>query len=393
MSIELAISRGDFLFAGKRSRGRGQTRSGRNNIQQLSPQQPDRNPFKGLFTRRRLVIGAVTVGAAAVVLAGADQLGIQNPFRPTPEPPLPETLEGMVIEAKKMEDSFKDNDLSNKQTRQKYTNLLAGIFALNYQNFLTKEQILSTMVWTDSIDDFVAERLKSSTHPLLSEPAYRKEAPDTTAATDIRTRRMVINTKADIFNQRALNNLKSPYKWNPLKMLRISLFHEFGHLVNTNSDDQLYVIVDPQNGIRNKVIEGFRITGEDDKGYPTILNNVHEAAIELFSKELNEKYFGSFFSNYINGAGDGIDIVRDNLDKVLQAAGISKDETSSYHKGSRLKEFLILLTQKVGATDKDPVLNRLTFALRVMTAIDSSDQGFIQSFINLANLHNKTPQQ
>lgn len=384
--MEIPLTRRDFLNFARKNRPQENQPSKKGSSMQAGggSTPPDGSGWLGtMLTRRKVVVGGATLATGGLGLYVADRLGL---ISHKPEKPFPETIEGMVAEAREMENSFKDRDLSSKKTRERYAGLIAGIVAVESQGFITRDEILSTIVWTDSLNEFTRERLKDIKNPSFFEPGYRDSAPYVTAITDIRARKMVINTRADAYSQENLSGMRTSVKLNPLTMLRMSLVHEFHHLVKTGVDEELFAMIDPRNELLDKMIEGFRFRADHPSGSPAgALNNIHEAMFELASKDINQRYFGFFFSDYgTSQDSQSLTSVMNGLERVLQATGITIQEAKVLQRESRLRDFLLLVLSRGGVSDQDSVSARLKFGLTLMTAIERNDRAFVQGFINRA---------
>src|SRR3989344_367497 len=158
LEIPLDQDRRDFLlpFAKGKPHSRQPSRGTGSNRPPIQPKRPEKGGNK--FSRGQFIALAVagSIGSAGVIA------GILQPWnRSTPQPELaqPETLESLVVQARKMEDEYKSQDLSNKPTREKYAGIIAGIFAFHNPGYLTKQQLAETISWADSLDQFVRNKM------------------------------------------------------------------------------------------------------------------------------------------------------------------------------------------------------------------------------------------
>lgn len=131
VEMEFDPSKRDFLtlgFARRRRDGGQPPRRPRQPDSPLGQQPPEWKWFDKKVSRRTVVgVGSLLVGLGVGAFV-VDRLGLLKFFPPLPDQPEPETLESLVAKAKKMEDEYSINDLSDKRTRDNYTKLLADIF-------------------------------------------------------------------------------------------------------------------------------------------------------------------------------------------------------------------------------------------------------------------------
>lgn len=381
-TVEFDLSRRDFLtlaFARRRRSDGGQPprRPARTSPQ---PEPPD-GGFK--VTRREALIAGTIVGGGAIAAA------ILQPwkwFTSPAEQDGPETLESLVAKAKKMEDEYKGRDLSDKTTREKYADMLAGIFAFHYPSYLSRQQLRESITWTDSVRDFTRQRILSSGK--TGEPTSQQIANEQFATATTYRGKVTVNAGADVYKQENIVIIEdTPYTWNPLKMFRLSLLHEFNHLVTEKNDDVIFSIIDPNNQIRDKRIEGFRLVGINKDGtFPTVYNDLHEAVIELLAKDISQSDFGSYYSNYPSDiTGEDITVLINRLEQILQVTGISHQELASMHKNSNLRDFLLKLSDKAGVNIEAPLENRIRLGSIIAQAIESNNQRILQDYIRQAS--------
>lgn len=360
MSTEMAgLTRRDLLFSyakqkkAKYEREKQAPKTG----SKLTP--PPNNNENGINRRqalRWLIGGAIGLGAVAV--------GISRPWdQPDPEQPKSETLASLVDEAIKIEDEFQESDLSNKNNRVQYTNLLAQIFTKYYSTNTTANQLASTVIF-------------SSKETINGSPAVTKD------------NKIYIDTSNDIF-QKNKTSTKSNWSkgWNPLKSLRLTLFHEFIHeIVQLRQDQALFSVVDAQNNVRDKEISGFRVQGYDNKNRSVaIYDLIDEASVELLSKYINTDLFRSFISGYISKEGVDASAIMTRLEQVLNSAGISRTDLANFHQTSDLKGFLLLLNERYGISpQKIGEKDRITFGFSIFEALVQNNQAILQDYITSA---------
>lgn len=333
------------------------------------------------ISRRDLLRGAA-ISTVAIV---AEIFKPWERFAPHPDRTQPETLPSLVAQAKKMEDEFKDQDLSNKVTREKYADLLAGIFAFHHPDYLSRQQLKETIIFTDTLTQFVQQRINSSGKTGTPTPRQLENNRFTTASTDNRTRKITVNVASAAFYQKNLNQMDNlPTGWNPLKTLRLALTHEFNHLVDENQDPDIFSVIDPYNEIKDRRIEGFRFIGIDEKGNIAAgLDYLHEAVIEFQARDTSQVDFGSYFSSYSTEFdGQDITVLMARLDRVVQAIGISHEELGKLHKKSNLRQFILTLADKGGFDSGFPLKQRIIYGLTIAGIIERGNERALQDYIN-----------
>lgn len=347
-----------------------------------SPQQsfiPSTPPPDGDFRFGRRHVPLTVVG---ILIAGGAAVTLTKPWERFAQP---ETLDNLVTQAKKMEDEYKGKDLSDKRARERYADILSGIFAFHYSEYFSRQQLKETIVWADTLDQFVRQRNLAIGKVGNPSAQQLENERSTTASTDNKAKKITVNAASDVFKQqniRSMNNL--PPNWNPLKMLRISLLHEFNHLVQETTDDAVFSVVDPENRITNKRIEGFRFKGTDENGnFATGLNDLHEAVMELLAKDISQIDFGSHFSDYQDDVtGLSITTIMNTLEQILQVIGLSHKDLAKLHKSSNLREFSLMLSDKAGVNTAESLDNRLRFGINIASAIERNNQRLLQGYIN-----------
>ncbi len=377
IDMELNPSRRDFLtlaFA-KKPRGGGQSSQRRSSGANSNQSQPD-GGFK--FTRRQALIGGSIIGGG--VLAGIlkpwERFIQDQPEQITPEP---ETLDGLITKGKKMEAEFKGQDLSDQKIRKEYADVLAGIFALHNPGYLSAQQLKESITFENTIQGFTQQRIDSSGKIGTPTPLQLDNERSTTASTLNRGRKITVNTASEAFKQKNL-----PAGWNPLKFLRLSLLHEFNHLVIESTDQTIFSIMDPNNRLKDKRIEGFRIVGVNEKGgFDEAFNDLHESTIELLARNISQADFGSHYSNMDSeGTGENLTALMGRLDQILQLIGMNYQELIILFRNSNLRRFLTTLAEKAGVNPSAPLDSKIRTGSIVAGAIERNDQRAIQNYIN-----------
>lgn len=388
MAIEM--DRRDFLtFARGRRSGGGQPPR---RDQKSSPGLPQPPDFWSWFNRKISRRDALGLGVLATTLAGsgyiAHKLGWLFPTVPD-QTQESESLEHLVAQAKRMEDEYKGRDLSDKTIREKYAAILTGIFAFHDPGYLSRQQLRESIIWTDSVRDFTKQRILSSGR--TGEPTLQQISNEQsiTAATDNRRRKITVNAGADVYKQENIVRITdTTYTLNPLKMFRLSLLHELNHLVTERNDDVIFSIIDPNNQIKDKRIEGFRFVGINKDGtFATVYNDIHEAVIELLAKDISQSDFGSYYGNFPTGiTGEDVTVLINQLEQILQVTGISHQELATMHKNSDLRGFLLKLSDKAGVNVNAPLENRIRLGSIIVQAIESNDQRILQDYIRQVSI-------
>lgn len=344
LESEFDPTRRDFLTLGfaRRRRGGGRApRKDRPDIPQGSPQPPDWRDWLNKNVSRRDALG---LGVLATTLIGggyiAHKLGWLFPAAPDQTPKEPETLEDMVAEAKRMEDEFTGTDLSDKETRNQYTKFLTDIFIRFYPLGISKEQLLSSVVFVNDPYAFEQIFIDKNQDPKFTQELLKNVAARTPAFTaDGKT---YVNTTYEIFQKEVTSqDPKFPKDWHPLKSLRLTLFHEFNHVIaKPTTDSLIFSILDPSNQLTNKLIDGFRVQGlTKKKEFVGFSSPIDEALVELLSKDINTNLFGSFISEYTHELGINISNIMNILEQILIIAKVDKQQLAYFHQTSDLKGF------------------------------------------------------
>lgn len=302
----------------------------------------------------------------------------------TSEPKKEATLASLVANAKKIENEFRGQDLSDKAIRSQYTSLLADIFTRYYPIGDSREQLSSSVVFVDLKKEFEETYVKINQDPNSPTPYLRKQANETVAITA--DGKIYINAAHEVFQkQETTKNPYFPKDWHPLKTLRLALFHEFNHLITQPAEDAaISAVVDPRNDITNKEIDGFAIKGfNSKKELVGLYASIDEASAELSSKYINFDLFGSFLSDYSTDTRVTPIMIR--LEKLLDAAKISKIEFTYLHKTSNLKGFLLLLAERGGIhPQRISEQDRIVFGLTLFEALMRDNQAILQDYMNSA---------
>jgi len=388
VEMEFDPSRRDFFLTGfARGRRSGGSQPPRRPGARTQPNQPQ--PDGGFKVTRREALG---LGILATTLAGggyiAHKLGWVFPTGPDQTPQEPETLESLVIKAKSMEDEYSINDLSDKETRDNYTRLLADIFIGYYPLGISKQQLLSSVVFVNSKEAFEELFVSRNQDPQFTLEYIKQVAARTPAFTGSDDSKIFINTSYGIFHKEMTNqDPKYPKDWNPLKSLRLVLFHEFSHAISVPSlDSVIFSIVDKNNSIKDKKITGFRIKGYTDKNeFAALYSSIDEAAVELLSKYTNTDLFNSFISKYGDTEGHSVTDIMTRLEQLMNAARIDKMELARFHKSSNLRGFLLLLAER-GGIDPQRISepDRIAFGFSLFQALIQNNQAILQDYMNSA---------
>lgn len=368
MAITELESRRDFItlgFSRRRSRG-GQPPRRPHEIHTAQPQPPNWGPK---IPRAAFIVGgSATVGAM-----------LFRPWEWFTAQSEPETLESLVAQAINMENTYTGSNLSDKETRNKYAKLLAKIFVGYNEEPISGNQLFNSIVWVENTEEF--ERIFSEEEGVNITPERLRHTLAFTADGKI-----YLNLSSPAFQQKTIDKDPALRGFNPLKQLRLALFHDFYHVVTEDSqDDSIFAIVDPQNQKRNKKISGFRILGMDNRGILVgLYENIHEATAELLSKQINQDLFGSFHSDYPS-SGEKVTDTMLRLALLLKAAQIPVNEVRRMYKQSSLKEFLLLLSERGGINpQRIAERDRILFGFAIFEALNKNNQAILQDYMNSA---------
>lgn len=382
-------TRRDFLALGfaRRRRGGGQPPR-RPDSGSSSPQPPDFGNWFHKKVNRREALG---LGVLAATLAGggyiAHKLGWLFPTTPDQTQKEPETLEDMVAEAKSMEEEFKGRDLSDKESRDQYAELLVNIFVRYYPLGVSKLELQSSIIWFDSKEEYEELFISRNQDPFFSQDYLRQVAASRPAFTGSNDGKIYVNATHEIFQRERTSTDKFPQDWNPLKSLRLTLFHEFSHKISDPSKDPtVFSVVDASNTLTDQTIEGFQIRGFNNKRELLgIYNPIDEASVELLSKYINTDLFHSFVSDYGDRQGNNVTAIMTRLEQLLSAAQITKMDLARLHKASNLKGFLLLLAERGGINPQrisEP--DRIAFGFSLFEALIRNNQVILQDYMNSA---------
>lgn len=376
-----------FTFASsRRNRGSGgnqpprrpTTATGSSN---LPPEDP--SFWNKVLNRRTFIGAAATLAVGGTALYVAEQTGLIN-LVPNPElPPLPDTLEGLVQEAQRMEASFSENDLTNKEIRNRYTEVIARIYEKDApKEGWTADRMVQSLVWADGgLDDFISLVKQNYTNP----PDRGREYFFDVAGVTTNHQKVVINAKNPAFNTALLRRTSGiPKDWNGLRSLRLVLFHEFVHLTtDVKHNPEIFSLTDiPQ--YENSYTEGFRLAYDEQGRAREIFRDLDETAVETVTEDRNNRLFGFTPSYIYEYEGVSISAAKRRMRQVLDATGISVREFESLNRQSDPQEFFLLLASKAGLHPDLTIPNRINYAVQVSDAIVYGDQAILQDYISRA---------
>lgn len=373
VEIEFDPLRRDLITLGfARRRSRGQPPRRPRETHPAQPMPPNWGPKR---TRRALIAGGTVVVGAATL--------ISKPW----EWFTPETLESLATQAKNTENIYRRDDLSDTETRNKYTMLMADIFVRYYPVGISKTQLLSSVVWVNSKEAFEEIFINHNQDPFFPQEYLRQLAARTPAFTSV-DGHIYINTANGIFQKKMTSQDPTfPIDWNPLKSLRLTLSHEFNHAIAEPSQDPfIFDIVDPDNTLTHRRINGFQFYGlTSENGSAGLYDSIDEASAELLSKYINTELFDSFISKYDNHRMQDITNIIGRLEKLLEEAGITKMELARFHKNSGLRGFLLLLAER-GRINAQNISehDRIIFGLTLFEALVQNNQTILQDYMNSA---------
>lgn len=381
-TVELDLSRRDFLF--------GRSRRGRPPQSRESGTSRRRDRDDPGLTRRQ----AIPLIIAGTAVVGGVAAGLLRPWDwewfnlPKEEP---DTLQLLVNQAREMEDGFRGKDLSDRETRNQYTKLIADIFIKFYELDklgVSRLQLLSSVVWINSKEVFEEIFIEQNQNPVFSREYLKQVANQTPAFTAKDLGKIYINTAYTIFQENLTSqDPKFPKGWNPLKSLRLILLHEFSHAISQPAEDTaIFSIVDSKNSITDKTIEGFRIKGFTGKNeFDALYDSLDEASVELLSKYVSTGLFHSFVSEYVSTEGYDVTAIMTRLEQLINSAQIDKIELARLHKTSNLRGFLLLLTERYGIDpQKVTEKGRILFGFSIFEALIHNNQAILQDYINSA---------
>ncbi len=352
-----------------------------------SPTQPKR-PEKGSngFTRRQFIPLAV-VGAAGGI---GVLTGILHPWdrsNPQPEFSQPETLESLIAQARKMEEQFRSQDLADKVIRKKYVDILADAFALHTFPSLSKDDIANSVLFGETLQGYISLSNQYSLRPDLPNLPNYDYTDDVAATTD--TGKIIVNLSHPIFHLKNMTNPIYPKGWNPLKSLRRILSHEFNHLITPIIfDEELFNVSDLDATYQERRVAGFSIRAFHPINRLPISANaaIDEAAVELQAANFSSLFGSSVEIKYLDIYGQDIAAIALRLSNLTKTVGISLEQLSSLNRGSKLKEFLLLLAEKAKISPQATLVQKLEYGFKVCDALKNNDQVFLQDFSSRATL-------
>lgn len=369
-TAEVLYDRGEFFaFARKRiQRPSRQPHPARNGGS--SPSSP--HGWGGIQVTRGQFIGGLLVATAAASL-----------LKPWEWLAPAETLESLVAQAKNMEEQFKGQDLSDKTIRSKYVDILAGAFTLHTSPTLSRDEIEGSVLFGETPQDYI--RLLNQ-HSLKPNPTDYNYIDDVAATTD--KGKIVINLTHPIFHLKNMANPIYPKDWNPLKSLRRVLSHEFNHLVTPIiADQELFDATDLDARFQERRVAGFSIRAVHPNGSPIAVNvPIDEAAVEMQAANFSSLFGPSVAIQYFTIYGDDIAAITSRLSNLTKAAGIGLEQVSDLNRGSKLKEFLLLLAEKAKISPQATLVQKLEYGFKVCDALMNNDQKFLQDFITRSTL-------
>ncbi|MBI4058648.1 twin-arginine translocation signal domain-containing protein [Candidatus Microgenomates bacterium] len=300
-------------------------------------------------------------------------------------------LDQLINRALFLEEQFVLEDLSGKSVyerniRNQYTELIAEIFVQEHQADFPSMKLLEPIVWigAEEYSRIALQQFKQNSSQ-MSKEEIKEVIKNEVAMTS--QGHIFINFDSAFLKQEMFRDPTSPFPhgWNTLKALRTILLHEFNHLILIpKQDDVLFRIVDPQNQLQNKQVEGFRLTAKDKEGYDYFIveyDIFDEAAVELMSISSNHKIFGSAFSSY---KYSGYDITETalRLSDVLKDVGVTAEQMYDLHRKSQFKELLLLLAEKGGMkADKSTLNQSLRAGLGIVVALVKNDQILLKDYL------------
>lgn len=281
-----------------------------------------------------------------------------------------------------MEEQFKGQDLSDKTMRKKYVDILAGAFDLHAQSVLSQKDIADSVLFGNTPQEFVNLLNQYSLRPELSE--YDMDA--VAGTTD--KGKIIVNLPHPIFHSKSMTNPIYPKGWNPLKSLRRVLSHEFNHLITPIIPDQeLFDATDLDARFKERRVAGFSIRAFHPNGRPVAVNvPIDEATVELQATNFSSLFGPSLEMRYFSIYGEDIAGIAIRLSNLTKTVGISSEQLSRLNRGSKLKEFLLLLTEKAKISPQASLAQRLEYGFNVCDALINNDQIFLQDFIKRASL-------
>lgn len=301
-----------------------------------------------------------------------------------------DTLESLASKARKQEEGFRGADLFDDRDRHQYTQVFAKIFERYSPTSFTAETLMASTAFVTNHNEFV--RLFEQKHEGARYQTtfnYYGFVNDGQVFIDLDTHFF----KSSTFSR----NPVYPRGWNPLKSLRMTLGHEWHHLiVEPRTEDPILLLSDLNNNHPNKRTSGFRMEGLDSNS-SRVFVAFDEATVERLSIKLAQDLFGvnNYYSDYRRPLGGGIihDITQIvfRLTSIMRAAQIDRDQLFPLYRQSKLGQFLSLLATREGITDqKEPLILR---GKRIVQAIVDNDKALLEKYIeNAKRRHNRRTQ-
>ena len=366
-------SRPDFIFPfARRNRSRGGQPPRRPRETPLTQAEPPRwNPK---ISRRAFVLGGglLVAGTAAILLRPWEL------FAPQPDQLEPETLESLVIKAKKIEGDFRDNDLSNESVRNSFILILADVYAKDSPSNWTKQQIAQSIIWTKDINEFIGLVMSNSQRNRGEKGRdYFSDVPMLT--TD--NHKVIVNLANPAFNSSLLRRNGFSGDWNALKSLRRFLLHEFTHLTTAQKKDQeFFSLTDLPENAENVFLDGFTLQFSQAELDRETFHVINELVVETIAAERSNRLFGQTPPMPYIEQGIDLRAAQIRFRQILDAAGIRISDLERYNKTSDLYGFLTNLSSKVDFPVDISLAGRINYVLKVLDAVTYNNQGLIQEY-------------
>lgn len=289
-------------------------------------------------------------------------------------------VEDLVLEAKQLENNYTRLNLNNIPIRNRYTQLIAGIFSQYFPSDYSPNALVAATTFVPTKGEF--DNLYTSLHHLPSPLSDdHVDALKSIYGFTIDGRVYIDTTHPSFHSSQIITSQGKPILWTPLKTLRMGTAHEYGHLiVNTRDNDMTLAALYPRQ--QDRYVEGFRIRNRKSSGVR--FWELDEAAVELLAAWMNNAMFGSWRSDYILHGKD-VTLAARNLHSILRPANISAQTLSEYHRHSQLDDFLLSLVEKSGVpipqASKDNFKSLLEYGIKIATAIIENDERFLVRFI------------
>lgn len=349
------FSRRDLIgidFFSKRKHSDAKLHKSSSRTTQTRPQGPR-------FTRPKFIVGGLAI--VATIALGLSKPWEQSNYQEAQD----NTLESLVAQARKMENDFKDNTLTDEGIRNRFVNVLANIFSKDAHSSWSGKQIAESVIWTSTTDDFIKKVKANSYIQRNVGPDYFKNVSAIT--TD--NHKVVVNLSDPSFNTALLRRGGFSQDWNALKVLRGTLMHEFLHLtVIPRKDPQFFNMTDLPKDIEDAQVEGFLLT-YSEKGRPReAFNLVQELALETITNDRCNRLFGfTPILPYIDlEKGADLKAAQPRFRQVLTA----------------FYGFVLALSAKVQFSSDATPINRINYVLDLFDAIIFNNPRKIQEHIS-----------